>query len=137
MAAARVAGCVISFGARPGATTRAGCGSNVMAAARQPELRAIATTRRRISPMSGMHAIEIADGERAGAEVRRGYLPGARGFRKSGDIDFQAVVGETDAVRQAALGFGMRQVVRDVGEECLLRARERGWIGWKFRPSSG
>ena len=106
---------MISLGARSGASTRAGCGSNVSTVGVKPRSRAIATTRRMISPMAGMDAIEIADGDHGRPEIRRHF---GRRTEDSHAVDFdlKTVVGEKNSGRQRRLSGGMRQIVADMRE---------------------
>ena len=70
--------------------------------------------------VADVHAVEIADGEGAGTEIRRALR---RGCGRSAwrlrrlHQDFQAVVGQADVRRQQAFGALVPQVVADVGEE--------------------
>ena len=72
-------------------------------------------------PMAGMDAVEIADGQSRRPEIRPGLLQTAEDaiaehLCGSPDGDLQAVVGQPDMRRQAALGRCVRQLVADVRE---------------------
>ena len=68
---ARSSSVVSKRGALAGATSLAGCGSNVSTADFQPSSRASADTRRKICRWPAMHAVEIADRDGARTEIVR------------------------------------------------------------------